>query len=71
MALLNPIPVGAEVMLRGIKDHPVGAVTKNTTDKFCVLTKSGDPYSGSRASLNPIMTGKKYPVQEWLDKLSE
>ena len=71
MAITNPIPVGAEVVLRGEKDRPIGAVTRNLSDEFCVLTKSGKVYSGSIAMLKPFMTGKKYPVQQWLSKLSE
>lgn len=71
MAAVNQIPIGAEVTLMGVKDHPIGAVTYNTTDKFCVLTKSGVSYMGSRVALHPLMTGKKYPVEDWLECLKD
>ena len=63
---LEPIKVGEEVKLRGIKDTPVGVVTMNTQDNFCVITKEGFTYNTSRAAANPLKTGKKYDVERFL-----
>lgn len=71
MPITGPIPIGAEVTLMGVKDHPIGAITYNTTDKICVLTKTGEVISGSRVALHPLMTGKKYPVKDWLEILKD
>ena len=59
---IKPIEVGEEVKLRGLKDYPIGVVTLNTTDHFCVLTKDGYTYNLNRLMANPIKTGKRYDV---------
>ena len=71
MAAIDPIPVGAEVKCRNLPDKPVGYVTLNTTDHFCVITKTGRTYDVSRASANPIKTGKYKDIEGFLRTLQE
>ena len=63
---LEPIKVGEEVKLRGVKDTPIGVVTMNMQDNFCVLAKDGFTYNVPRATANPLKTGKKYDVASLL-----
>ena len=63
---LEPIKIGEEVKLRGIKDTPIGVVTMNTQDNFCVLTKDGFTYNAPIATANPLKAGKKYDVASLL-----
>ena len=55
-----PIQTGDEVTLRNVKDKPVGVVTYNTTDEFCIITKQGKTYNMSRAAANPLKTGRHF-----------
>ena len=64
--MVEPIKVGEEVKLRGVKDYPIGVVTLNTTDHFCVLTKDGYVYNMSRLAANPLKTGKRYDIEGFL-----
>ena len=66
MAVTIPIKVGEEVKLRGVKDMPIGVVTYNTVDNFCVLSKDGFTYNLPRANANPLKTGKRYDVESLL-----
>ena len=66
MAVTMPIKVGEEVKLRGVKDMPIGVVTYNTVDNFCVLSKDGYTYNYPRAAANPIKTGRKFDVESLL-----
>ena len=68
---IEPIKVGEEVKLRGFKDFPIGVVTLNTQDNFCVLTKDGFTYNSPRAMANPIKTGKKYDVASLLKAMHQ
>ena len=64
--MVAPIKVGEEVKLRGVKDMPIGVVTYNTVDNFCVLSKDGFTYNLPRAVANPLKTGKRYDVESLL-----
>ena len=64
--MVPSIKVGDEVKLRGIIDMPIGVVTCNTVDKFCVLSKDGYTYNYPRAVANPIKTGRKFDVESLL-----
>ena len=61
------IKVGDEVTLRGIPNKPVGVVTFNTIEHFCVLTKDGITFNTSRATANPIKTGRRFDVESFLN----
>ena len=63
---VEPIKVGEEVKLRGVKDYPIGVVTMNTIDHFCILTKDGYTYNMNRLSANPLKTGRKFNVADLL-----
>lgn len=63
------IKVGDEVMIRTLPDKPVGVVTYNTSEIFCVMTKYGITYNSSRAALSPLKTGKHYEVEAFLRTL--
>lgn len=67
--MVEPIKIGEEVKLRGIKDYPIGVVTLNTQDHFCVITKEGFTFNTSRAAANPLKTGKRYDVEGFLKYL--
>ena len=60
MAEVVPIQVGDEVKLRGLKNQPVAVVTLNEAEKFCTINKRGETTNCSRATANPIKTGKHY-----------
>ena len=64
--MVQPIKIGEEVRLRGLRYKPVGVVTLNTTDHFCVITKEGYAYNVNRLAANPLKTGKKYDVEGFL-----
>ena len=68
---IEPIKVGEEVKLRGLQDYPIGVVTLNTQDHFCVLLKEGYTINAPRAILNPIKTGKKYDVESLLKAMQK
>ena len=70
MAAIKPIMVGDQVRLRGVKDMPIGYVTYNTVDHFCVLCKDGYTYNMSRAQANPIKTGKRFDIEAILREMS-
>ena len=61
-----PIKVGDEVILRNLPDRPVGVVTYNTSDQFCVINKHGVTRNTTRAEANPLKTGKHYDVESFL-----
>ena len=69
MAVVNPIQVGEEVTLRGLPDKPVGVVTFNTKEHFCVLTKEGITFNTSLATANPMKTGRRFDVKAFLRQM--
>ena len=66
MSAIKPILVGDEVTLRNLPDRPVAVVTYNTADLFCAITKHGITYACSRATANPLKTGRHFDVENFL-----
>ena len=71
MGAIDPIPVGAEVKCRDLPDKPIGFVTMNTTDHFCVITRTGRTYDVTRKAANPIKTGKYRDIEGFLRTLQD
>lgn len=70
MATVNPIEIGAEVKCRDLPDTPVGYVTMNTEDHFCIITKTGRTYDVTRKAANPNKTGRYKDVEGFLKMLN-
>ena len=69
MAVTNPIEIGAEVQCRDLPDKPVGYVTLNEDDHFCIITKTGRTYDVTRKAAHPNKTGRYKDVEGFLKTL--
>lgn len=69
MAVVKPIAVGDEVVLRKLKDQPVAVVLMNTEDHFCCVTKDGFTYNTSREAASPNKTGRHFDAEGFLKSL--
>ena len=69
MAAVKPIAVGDEVECRTLPGKPVGYVTLNTEEHFCVMIKTGYTYNTTREAAKPNKTGRRADVAGFLKML--